>query len=121
MGCAHDDVHPSLPLGQPLNPYTLPSLQELTAHSVDHGHLCRLPSLLLLRQGVHPPLLPTSVPAASEATIHHLRPPCLLHHILLGRFLHRHRPLQRPESTMGYHDDDELFCLRQAYLCDRRP
>ena len=88
---------------------------------MDHGHLRRLPSLLLLRKDIHSPLLPSSVSTASEATIHDLRPPGLLHHLLLGRLLYRHRSLQRPEPTVGHHGDDELFCLRGAYFRNRRP
>lgn len=88
------------------------SIKELTRHTVDHGHLRRLPSLLLLRKDIHSPFLPSSVPTASEAAIHDLRPLGLLHHLLLGRLLYRHRSLQRPQPTVGHHSDDELFCLR---------
>ena len=88
---------------------------------MDNGDLCRLPSVLLLHQDIHPSFLPSSLPAASEAAIHHIRAHGLLHHLLLGRLLDRHRPLQRPEPSMGYHRHDELFRLRQAYFCDWRP
>ena len=90
-------------------------------HSVDHGHLRCLSSFLLLCQDIHSSLLSTSFSAASEATIYHLRSHGLLHSLLLGRVLHRNRPLQREEPAMGYHCDNELFRLRQAYICDRRP
>ncbi len=97
------------------------SKNRLTRHLVDHGHLRSLPSILLFCQDIHSPLLPSSVPAASEAALRHLRSHGLLYHLLLGRLLHRHRPLQRPEPTMGYHGDNELFRLRQAHFRDRRP
>ena len=84
---------------------------------MDHGHLRCLPRILLLCQNIHPPLLLAGLPVTEEAAVHHLRPHGLLHHLLLGRILHRHRPVQHPESRMGYHCDDELFRLRQAYLC----
>ena len=85
---------------------------------MDHGHLRRLPRILLLCQNIHPPLLPAGLPVTKEAAVHHLRSHGLLHHLLLGRLLHRHRPVQHPESRMGYHCYDELFRLRQAYLCN---
>ena len=84
---------------------------------MDHGHLRRLPRILLLCQNIHSPLLFAGLPVTEEAAVHHLRPHGLLHHLLLGRILHRHWPVQHPESRMGYHCDDELFRLRQAYLC----
>ena len=87
---------------------------------MDHGNLRRLSSLVLLRQDIHSPLLPARLPAASEATLHHLLPHGILHDLLLGRLLHRHRTLQRPQPRMGHNGDDELFRLRQAYLCDWR-
>ena len=88
---------------------------------MDYGYFRRLPCILLLRQIIHLPLLPASLPAATEASIRHLRPHSLLHHLLLGRLLHHHRPLQRGEPRMGYLNDNELFRLRQAHLRNRRP
>ena len=120
MGCAFEYVLSALSLGPCRNLDLLASLKSLILPSVDNGDLCRLPSVLLLRQDIHPSFLPPSLPAASEAAIHHLRAHGLLHHLLLGRLLDRHRPLQRPEPSMGYHSDDELFRLRQACFCDWR-
>ena len=104
-----------------MNLEPLTSLKSLTLPSVDNGDLCRLPSVLLLRQDIHPSFLPPSFPAASEAAIHHIRAHGLLHNLLLGRLLDRHRPVQRAEPAMGYHGDNELFRLRQARFCDWRP
>ena len=120
MGCALEYVLSALSLGPCMNLELLASLKSLTLPSVDNGDLCRLPSVLLLCQVIHPTFLPSSFPAASEATIHHIRPHGLLHHLLLGRLLDRYRPLQRPEPSMGYHGDHELFRLRQACVCDWR-
>lgn len=86
---------------------------------MDHGHLRRLPRILLLRQTIHPPLLPARLPAASEAPIRHLLPHNILHHLLLGRLLHRHRPLQRAEPRMEHLNDNELFLLRQTHVRNR--
>lgn len=102
MGCSLVNVQSRLPL-------------------VDHGYLHRLPSIILICQVINSVLLPPSLSSTSEASIHYLCTLCLLHHLLLGRLLQYHRPLQHEEQDLGHHRLNELFCLRRTYLRHWRP